>query len=193
MVINHQGPQAQLLHPFLQEQLSGNITLYRQESRQPDVWQVLNGEKDDIVIYDRCGRLIYHISKPYSIIERGNIEAAIRETYCKQICGDCIHQSTETPEECTIPEPKPEEEETGHSHGTGHGHHHGDRHGVGHGNRHERHHGRNHGHHGSRHGQGHGVFVEQGQQQVQLDLTQQMVDMGQMPQEVQGAPVMQIP
>lgn len=53
MVINHQGAQAQRLHPMLAEKLSENITLYKQPEDQPDVWQALNGEKDDFFIYDR--------------------------------------------------------------------------------------------------------------------------------------------
>lgn len=53
MVINHQGEQAQRLHPMLAEKLSEHITLYRQDVQQPDVWQTLGGEKDDFFIYDR--------------------------------------------------------------------------------------------------------------------------------------------
>ena len=53
MVINHQGAQAQQLHSMLEQRLSENITLYRQHGHQPDVWQTLNGEKDDFLIYDR--------------------------------------------------------------------------------------------------------------------------------------------
>lgn len=53
MVINHQGEQAQRLHPMLAQRLSENITLYKQDGSQPDVWQTLNGEKDDFLVYDR--------------------------------------------------------------------------------------------------------------------------------------------
>lgn len=59
MVINHQGAQSQRLHTMLAERLSENITLYKQDVQQPDVWQTLSGEKDDFLIYDRsvtcCG------------------------------------------------------------------------------------------------------------------------------------------
>ena len=54
MVINHQGERAQRLHTMLEQRLSGNIVLYKQEEHQPDVWQTLGGEKDDFFIYDRC-------------------------------------------------------------------------------------------------------------------------------------------
>uniref|UniRef100_A0A096M0U7 Selenoprotein P N-terminal domain-containing protein n=1 Tax=Poecilia formosa TaxID=48698 RepID=A0A096M0U7_POEFO len=79
MVINHQGEQAQRLHPMLAERLSDKISLYKQGEQQPDVWQALNGKKDDFIIYDslcnlRCGRLTHHISLPYSVIGHGHIE-----------------------------------------------------------------------------------------------------------------------
>ncbi|AWP07306.1 putative selenoprotein P [Scophthalmus maximus] len=53
MVINHQGEQAVRLHTMLEQRLSSNIRLYKQEEQQPDVWQTLSGEKDDFLIYDR--------------------------------------------------------------------------------------------------------------------------------------------
>lgn len=53
MVINHQGGQAQRLHSLLEQRLSQSVTLYKQDEQQPDVWQTLNGDKDDFLIYDR--------------------------------------------------------------------------------------------------------------------------------------------
>ncbi|KAF6728643.1 Selenoprotein Pa [Oryzias melastigma] len=90
MVVNHQGEQAQRLHPLLQERLSQDIALYKQHKHQPDVWQILNGEKDDFFIYDRCGRLTHHLSLPYNIIGHGHVERAIREAYCNRMCGEVL-------------------------------------------------------------------------------------------------------
>ncbi|KAF1389296.1 hypothetical protein PFLUV_G00071960 [Perca fluviatilis] len=101
MVVNQQAEQARRLHTMLAQRLSENITLYKQDEQQPDVWKTLSGQKDDFLIYDRCGRLTHHISLPYSIIGHGHVEGAIKDTYCKRICGDCTHESTETPEGCT--------------------------------------------------------------------------------------------
>lgn len=64
MVINHQGEQAQRVHPMLAEKLSEHITLYRQDVQQPDVWQTLGGEKDDFFIYDR---FVEHITNLLTI------------------------------------------------------------------------------------------------------------------------------
>ncbi|KAM7416029.1 hypothetical protein PAMA_018209 [Pampus argenteus] len=194
MVINHQGEQAQRLHRMLEQRLSENITLYKQLEQQPDVWQTLNGEKDDFLIYDRCGRLTHHISLPYSIIGQGHVEGAIKDTYCTRKCGNCTHESTETPEECkekadTQPDadgaPAVEED-------TGHGHHHGRHHGR-HGHHGHHGHGINHGHdHG--HGESQQGVRQQGYEQQQgqhLDFGQQQaVQIHHMPQEAQGVPDM---
>ena len=53
MVVNHRGEQSQRLHNLLRQKLSENITLYKQEPDQADVWQALAGDKDDFLIYDR--------------------------------------------------------------------------------------------------------------------------------------------
>lgn len=207
MVINHQGEQAQRLHSMLEQRLSENITLYRQLEHQPDVWQTLNGEKDDFLIYDRCGRLTHHISLPYSIIGQGHVEGAIKDTYCNRICGNCAHESTETPEECkakadTLPDADAApavEEDTGHGHH--HGHHHGHGHGHGHHGDHQGSHPRGVGH-GHDHGQGQshqGVGqqgheqdsgVSQKQQHLDLGQMQQAVQIHHMAQEAQGVPEM---
>lgn len=40
----------------------------------------------------RCGRLTHHISLPYSVIGVGHVEGAIKDTYCKRMCGECTHE-----------------------------------------------------------------------------------------------------
>ncbi|KAK9522906.1 hypothetical protein VZT92_019343 [Zoarces viviparus] len=191
MVVNQQGEPALRLHTMLAQRLSVNITLYKQDEQQPDVWQALSGEKDDFLVYDRCGRLTHHISLPYSIIGQGSVEGAIKDAYCKRTCGDCAHESTETPEECAekaVAQPDADappavEEDTGrghHHHGRGH---HGDTHGV-QPQRHDHHrgHGDHDGQQAVRH-QGHERGAGQGQHHF---------DLGQMQiaQEAPGAPVM---
>uniref|UniRef100_A0A8C6LLH2 Selenoprotein P N-terminal domain-containing protein n=1 Tax=Nothobranchius furzeri TaxID=105023 RepID=A0A8C6LLH2_NOTFU len=179
MAINHQGEQAQRLNPLLAHRLTESITLYKQHVHQADVWQTLNGKKDDFFIYDRCGRLTHHMSLPYTFIGHGHVESAIKKTYCNRICGECSHevkvlcqievinsslcvqQSNETAAECTTMDAaQPEagdhtEHAQNHHHGrhAHHGHHghghHGDNHDSGHG--HDQNHDHRHGnHHGCR-------------------------------------------
>ncbi|KAK5871038.1 hypothetical protein PBY51_003940 [Eleginops maclovinus] len=200
MVVNQQGAQARRLHTMLGQRLSENITLYKQDEQQPDVWQALGGEKDDFLIYDRCGRLTHHISLPYSIIGQGHVDSAIKDTYCTRMCGDCIYESTETAEECsgkanTQPDTAPAVEgDTGHAphHGHHHGHHHhGDNQGVHH-HGHGHSHGQHHGNHDEADQQG---VIQQGhehhggvsQRQDRLDLDQQAVNGHQIAQEALGA------
>lgn len=56
MVVNNQEERSRRLHHLLKERLSETITLYAQEPDQADVWQAVNAEKDDILVYDRFGK-----------------------------------------------------------------------------------------------------------------------------------------
>lgn len=53
IVVNHQGSPSQLKHAHLKKQVSDHIAVYRQDEHQTDVWTLLNGNKDDFLIYDR--------------------------------------------------------------------------------------------------------------------------------------------
>lgn len=55
MVVNNQEERSQRLHHLLKERLPESITLYGQDTNQPDIWQAVNAKKDDILIYDRFG------------------------------------------------------------------------------------------------------------------------------------------
>ncbi|KAJ8380807.1 hypothetical protein SKAU_G00015850 [Synaphobranchus kaupii] len=201
MVVNHQGGPAQQLHQLLKEKLSENITLHQQLPGQVDVWQTLSGEKDDFLIYDRCGRLTYHIALPYSILSTPYVEQSIRDTYCKSLCGSCEYERPEQQVACnrTVeaepevrlngegPVVPPEVEGPHHGHGHRHTHdghhgHHGtaERRGNGAGGQHQ------HVHHHAPEEQHH--THSQAQVHAAHDLAQQVMggDLGQVHQE--GAP-----
>ncbi|TNN61720.1 Selenoprotein Pa [Liparis tanakae] len=131
MAINHQGEEAQQLHAVLGQRLSRNVTLYKQSGQQPDVWQTLSGEMSDFLIYDRCGRLTEHLSLPYSTIGQGYVERAIKDGYCNRTCGDCAHESIETPAECAASKqlnadaPQGAQEQAGRRRNPNHPHGHG--------------------------------------------------------------------
>ncbi|KAK9404328.1 selenoprotein Pb-like [Crotalus adamanteus] len=65
------------------------IPVYQQQILEPDVWQILKGNKDDFLIYDRCKKLTFHIQLPYSFLHLPYVEAAVRYTYHKDYCGNC--------------------------------------------------------------------------------------------------------
>uniref|UniRef100_A0A0E9XV37 Selenoprotein P N-terminal domain-containing protein n=1 Tax=Anguilla anguilla TaxID=7936 RepID=A0A0E9XV37_ANGAN len=73
----------------LKRRVAKGIPVYQQSPLQDDVWAALRADKDDFLVYDRCGRLTFHIVLPYSFLHYPFIEAAIRATYNKDICGNC--------------------------------------------------------------------------------------------------------
>ncbi|KAL8203929.1 UNVERIFIED_CONTAM: hypothetical protein K2H54_065019 [Gekko kuhli] len=144
VVVNHQGPSSQKKYPHLREKVSENIPVYQQGKTQPDVWTVLNGKKDDFLIYDRCGRLVYHLGLPYSFLTFPYVEDAIHVTYCESTCGNCSYMTPEIEERCSsltkVPTASTEEAPPPPRH---HGHHHGhllsenqNQYGTGHAHRH---------------------------------------------------------
>ncbi|KFR17906.1 Selenoprotein P, partial [Opisthocomus hoazin] len=47
--------------------------------------------KDDFLIYDRCGRLVYHLGLPYSFLSFQYVEDSIKIAYCENKCGNCSY------------------------------------------------------------------------------------------------------
>lgn len=131
IVVNHQGAPSQLKHTHLKNQVSDHIAVYRQEEHQTDVWTLLNGNKDDFLIYDRCGRLVYHLGLPYSFLTFPYVEEAIKIAYCEQKCGNCSLTSLEDEDFCknvssaavgSTAEPSKTHHHHKHHHKHGHGH-----------------------------------------------------------------------
>lgn len=89
VVVNHQGFPSRLNYIHLKSKVSEHIPVYQQEENQTDVWTLLNGNKDDFLIYDRCGRLVYHLGLPFSILHFLYVEKAIKDAYCEDKCGNC--------------------------------------------------------------------------------------------------------
>ncbi|MXQ79046.1 hypothetical protein E5288_WYG000682 [Bos mutus] len=89
VVVNHQGISSRLKYVHLKNKVSEHIPVYQQEENQPDVWTLLNGNKDDFLIYDRCGRLVYHLGLPYSFLTFTYVEDSIKTVYCEDKCGNC--------------------------------------------------------------------------------------------------------
>ncbi|XP_035660700.1 selenoprotein P-like [Branchiostoma floridae] len=79
-------------------QLEGvvNFGVY-QDTPRADVWGLLDGRKDDFIIYDRCGRLARHIRMPEAWLVRPDVEDAIREVYAESPCGNCAFYPDTTP------------------------------------------------------------------------------------------------
>ncbi|KAG8131137.1 hypothetical protein E2320_017701 [Naja naja] len=100
IVVNHQGHHSQLKYHLLREKVSEDIPVYQQNATQPDVWASLRGKKDDFLIYDRCGRLVFHLGLPYTFLSFPYVEKAIQVAYCENTCGNCSYTTPEIEELC---------------------------------------------------------------------------------------------
>uniref|UniRef100_A0A4W3HTY3 Selenoprotein P2 n=1 Tax=Callorhinchus milii TaxID=7868 RepID=A0A4W3HTY3_CALMI len=89
MIVNEKAPESRAMLWELKRHVPNNVSVYQQSPIQPDVWHSLQGGKDDFLIYDRCGRLTFHVVLPYSSLQYPYIEAAIRATHKRDICGEC--------------------------------------------------------------------------------------------------------
>ncbi|NXK12376.1 SEPP1 protein, partial [Herpetotheres cachinnans] len=95
VIVNHQGTHSQRKVHLLKESVSEHITVYQQDEGQADVWSNLNGSKDDFLIYDRCGRLVYHLGLPYSFLSFQYVEESIKTAYCENKCGNCSYMEAD--------------------------------------------------------------------------------------------------
>ncbi|NXD84337.1 SEPP1 protein, partial [Halcyon senegalensis] len=111
VVVNHQGTYSQKKFHLLKERVSDYITVYQQEEQQADVWTTLNGSKDDFLIYDRCGRLVYHLGLPYSFLSFQYVEESIKIAYCENKCGNCSYTVPDIDDICENITKKAEEKE----------------------------------------------------------------------------------
>uniref|UniRef100_A0A4W5M263 Selenoprotein P N-terminal domain-containing protein n=1 Tax=Hucho hucho TaxID=62062 RepID=A0A4W5M263_9TELE len=89
LIVNEREAQSRAMYWELKRRAPPGIPVYQQAPLQDDVWEALDGDKDDFLVYDRCGRLTFHIVLPYSFLHYPYIEAAVRATYHKDICGNC--------------------------------------------------------------------------------------------------------
>ncbi|ESO88261.1 hypothetical protein LOTGIDRAFT_234596 [Lottia gigantea] len=69
------------------------IPIY-QDTEQLGLWRtVFAGNKDDFIIFDRCGRRVYHIPLPYSDLRLNYTRYAIDVVYNRRVCGECDSSS----------------------------------------------------------------------------------------------------
>ncbi|XP_063795499.1 selenoprotein Pb-like isoform X2 [Pseudophryne corroboree] len=89
MIVNDQSSFSKLLFEELKRRAPEGVPVYQQLPKQDDVWDILDGNKDDFLIYDRCGRLTFHIRLPHSILHFPYVYAAIHQTYYEDSCQNC--------------------------------------------------------------------------------------------------------
>ncbi|XP_031566158.1 selenoprotein P-like [Actinia tenebrosa] len=69
-----------------------SIPVY-QEPQNKTYWEALDGKKDDILLYDRCGRLSSHIRMPKSNMRYPHVWNNLFTASGNQVCGKCTRVS----------------------------------------------------------------------------------------------------
>lgn len=82
--INSRNRAAQMMVGELDDAV--NFTIF-QSTHEKHYWSQLGGLKDDVLIYDRCGRLTYFIPFPHSFVPMRFVELAIQSTHSDSVCG----------------------------------------------------------------------------------------------------------
>ena len=96
LIVNEQRSMSRAMYWELKRRAPPGVPVYQQALFQTDVWEILDGDKDDFLVYDRCGLLTFHIVLPYSLLNHPYVEAAIRATYFKDICNCTAHSNHST-------------------------------------------------------------------------------------------------
>jgi hypothetical protein len=66
-----------------------SINVY-QDTEKEKVWESYNANKDDMIIFDSCDRLVYHLKLPETVITSGKVKEALKKAYKENICeGKC--------------------------------------------------------------------------------------------------------
>lgn len=58
MIVNEQDPLSRAMYSQLGRKAPPGVPVYQQSPFQDDVWEALNGDKDDFLIYDRWGQAV---------------------------------------------------------------------------------------------------------------------------------------
>lgn len=66
LVVNSKKERSQKLLPELEARVS--FPVY-QETSDEEIWSVLRGGKDDMFVYDRCGRMVAYLPFPLSLLD----------------------------------------------------------------------------------------------------------------------------
>ncbi|GFY76460.1 hypothetical protein TNIN_124891 [Trichonephila inaurata madagascariensis] len=86
IIVNSNLPHSQMVLHELTSRVTFDVY---QDTIEKNIWGLMEGGKDDIYVYDRCGRLAYYIPYPLSIMnsEEALVVSAILATYYRSPCG----------------------------------------------------------------------------------------------------------
>lgn len=84
IAINARYRAAQLMLSELERLV--NVTVY-QSTHHHHYWSLLGGLKDDVFVYDKCGRLSYYVPFPRSFVPLGFVQLAVLSAHDDNPCG----------------------------------------------------------------------------------------------------------
>ena len=58
-----------------------------QDNTQARVWEMYKAETFDVVIFDKCNRVVFHLSLPESVVQKGFIKESLIAAYTKKQCS----------------------------------------------------------------------------------------------------------
>ncbi|XP_052256311.1 selenoprotein Pb-like [Dreissena polymorpha] len=76
-----------------------------QDTERAQIWRQLGGEKDDLLVYDRCGLLTHHLRLPNSLLNKRHFQNALWETYFDNPCQCDLSSSQILPVAVVTPAP----------------------------------------------------------------------------------------
>jgi hypothetical protein len=82
--VNSRHQASRLMLSLLRQSVSFPVL---QDTHANSLWTTLGGHKDDVLVFDRCGRLTAHVTYPKSHVASQHVEAAIMWTYFGNPCG----------------------------------------------------------------------------------------------------------
>lgn len=96
-IVNSRDPESFEKRSLLVDRVSGSEIHVYQETDTASIWNELKGNRGDLFIYDRCGRLTYFIPSPLSVLSATApiAQTTILSAYFDNPCGSsCSHQPT---------------------------------------------------------------------------------------------------
>ena len=62
-----------------------SISVY-QDNYKARVWELYKAEMDDIIIFDECNQLVFHLTWPDSMINTGKVKESIIKSFSENLC-----------------------------------------------------------------------------------------------------------
>ncbi|KAL5016478.1 hypothetical protein ScPMuIL_006067 [Solemya velum] len=63
-----------------------------QDTPNSGIWNLLQAGKDDLLVYDKCGKLTFYVPFPDSLLRHSFSETAIMSTYVGNVCDCALHR-----------------------------------------------------------------------------------------------------